>query len=484
MKIHLLGIGGTGMGALAGLLKEKGHEVTGSDLKLYPPMSDVLDDLEISVFEEYDPYRVEAVDPDLVIVGNVIRSDNPEVQKVLEENIRAMSFPQALREFFIRDRESLVVAGTHGKTTTTSLLAWVLEVAGKEPSYFIGGVPGNFSHGFCDSKGKHVVLEGDEYDTVFWEKEPKFIHYNPKQVIWTSSEFDHADIYDDLEDVENAFRKLLDRIDPAGNLIACSDYESVRRLISEKKRSFSIFTYGFDPTGQPDFLVEARGRAGFRILRRGSSGAANYEPVEDRYEKNSFPYPGAHHALNACAVWILSTKILGLKEEVIQEAFRSFKGVKRRQEVIFEDDSFILIDDFAHHPTAVGITLQGIKQKYPDRRLWAIWEPRSATSRRKVFQDAYEKAFESADRITIAKPFDQSRIKEEDRFSSEILVKRLSDQGKEAFLGDNAEKIKRSIEEQCRARDVIVIMSNGGFDGLSHRLKESFSVRTSNPELE
>lgn len=456
--VHMMGICGTAMASLAGLLKDRGFQVTGSDSNPYPPMSTQIESLGIQIMKGYKAENLHPR-PDFVIVGNVISANNEEAQELLKLGIPYTSLPKAMGEFIIENRESIVISGTHGKTTTTSMMAWVAETAGVKPGFLIGGIPKNFSQSFKNPQGNYFVIEGDEYDTAFFDKVPKFVHYRPKHVVLTSVEFDHADIYKDLQAVKDSFAKLMHLIPENGTLLACSEDANVMELrpLAKCKNSF---TYGFGT--EADFRAkilfqDAKG-LGFEVHHKGEIlGPYNMQIT------------GEYNVLNATAVVAMS-KILGFSENKIQIAMESFEGVKRRQEILGEPGGILVIEDFAHHPTAVRETVKGIQKKYPERKVFSIFEPRSATSRRRIFQKAYVEAFKGSHEVLLAKAFDQSKINEEDRFSSHELVRDLKNSGVTAEDFDSADQIVAALKARAHKGDVILIMSNGGFDGIYTKL--------------
>lgn len=456
--IHLMGICGTAMASLAGLLKDRGFKITGSDLNPYPPMSTQLEGLGIQIMKGYKAENLHPK-PDYVIVGNVISASNEEAQELAKLGIPFTSLPKAMGEFIIQDRESIVVSGTHGKTTTTSMMSWVAEEQGVKPGFLIGGIPKNFSQSFKNPEGNFFVIEGDEYDTAYFDKVPKFVHYRPKHVILTSVEFDHADIYKDLQAVKDSFAKLMHLIPENGTLIACADDENVMELRQLAKCKNS-FTYGF--SDKADFkakvLFQDGNGVGFEVHYRGE--------ILGPY---SMEITGDYNILNATAVVAMS-KNLGFSENRIQIALESFEGVKRRQEILGEPNGILVIEDFAHHPTAVRETVKGVQKKYPNRKVFSIFEPRSATSRRKVFQKAYVEAFKGSHEVLLAKAFDQSKIDEENRFSTHELVSDLKTSGVSAEDFDGADQIVSALKSRAKTGDVVLIMSNGGFDGIYGKL--------------
>ncbi len=464
-KVHIIGVCGTLMGAFAAFLKRKGVHVTGSDQNVYPPMSDVLRSAGVELL---NGYRVENLEvsggkPDLVIIGNVIRSDNPEARAAIDHGYVYSSLPEAMENLLLRKTRNLVVAGTHGKTTTSSLLAHTLAQSGADPSYFIGGVSQDLPFSFhlaSIDEDRYFVLEGDEYDTAFWDKVPKFNHYLPDDVILTSVEYDHADIYPDFSAVVRAFEGLIQRVRPRGRMIACFDYPVIQKLVSQA--NVPVISYGSSPETLARFTP---------TKIRYEEGLTHFTILDQKKEVDevSIQIPGLHNVLNALSAWI-ECKELGIPSKKIQSAFRSFRGVKRRQEIRGEVKGIIVLDDFAHHPTAVRETLRALRFKYPKRRIVAVFEPRSATSRRKVFQESYGEAFQEADLTYISSPFDQTRISKEDQFSSEMLVSDLLAAGKKAFLMPTVEEGVAQVARQSQAGDLIAVLSNGGFGGFITKL--------------
>ncbi|MBW2053901.1 MAG: UDP-N-acetylmuramate:L-alanyl-gamma-D-glutamyl-meso-diaminopimelate ligase [Deltaproteobacteria bacterium] len=455
--VHLIGICGTGMGALAGMLVEKGYTVFGSDTNVYPPMSDFLDRLGIQVMSGY---RAENLDykPDLVVVGNVVTRLNPEAADLAALGLNYLSFPQTLRMFFLEGKRPLVVTGTHGKTTVASLAAWLLESAGLDPGFMIGGILKNYERNYKLGSGDWFVVEGDEYDTAFFDKVPKFIHYAPEVGILTSIEFDHADIYPDLDAVKDTFRGFVTLVPVQGRLVACGDDPLVREMAEQA--TASIITYGLEEGNDWQAVnLKARGQGTWFDLIR---------PRNDPLPLFS-PLPGAHNVLNTLAA-AAALDWIGLKPERLKQGLSSFKGIRRRQEVRGVRAGVTIIDDFAHHPTAVKQTLAAIRLAYPSSRLMAVFEPRTNTSRRKVFQADYAKSFDGADEILIREPPDLKKIPENERFSSSQLVQDLQAQGLKAHYFPDTDSILENLNGRLRPGDVVLIMSNGGFDNIHERL--------------
>lgn len=449
--IHMLGICGTGMGSLALLLKEAGYSVTGSDENVYPPMSLQLEKAGIKVYQGYD--RQQTIDgqrPDIVIIGNVISRGNPEAEAVLAEGIKYMSMPQAVSELFLKDSHSIVVAGTHGKTTTANLCAWLLESAGCHPSFLIGGVGKNFGVSAKLGGKKYFVIEGDEYDTAFFDKGPKFLHYRPQSVILGPVEFDHADIYKDLAHVMSSFEKLVDIIPADGLLVACADSENVGKLLPKAK--CRVVTYGVKE-GADYYPMHV---------------TVNEQGTEFQVSSFKFQVPmfGNHNLQNTIGVLALLTE-LGVPQKKLASGLKKFQGVVRRQEIRGVANGITVIDDFAHHPTAISETIHAMRQKYPASRLFAIFEPRSNTSKRNIFQHEFAKALSKADIAIVANVFRADKVPEAERLDVESLVKEI---GKNAHHFAATNDIIEFIAKEAKKGDCILIMSNGGFDNIHERL--------------
>ena len=457
--VHLMGICGTGMGALAGMLQAHGFQVSGSDANVYPPMSDFLASLAIPVASGYRPENL-AAKPDLVVVGNVITAKNPEAGELGRLAISYLSLPQALGYYFIGNKTSLVVCGTHGKTTTSSMLASLLHAAGNSPSFMIGGLVQAFGRNYNVSDGEYFVAEGDEYDTAFFDKGPKFLHYRPKVAIITSIEFDHADIYADLEAVLRSFRKLVDIMPADGRLVVCLDDENVRQVVAAA--GCPVIGYG---TGEncrwrlADCSVGPRGTS-FKALCDGKL-----------FGDFTVPMPGRHNALNSLAV-IAVLDHLGIAPQAIRQGLAGFEGIRRRQEVRGVVRGITVIDDFAHHPTAVQETLDALRQAYAGSRLIAVFEPRTNSSRRRVFQERYVQVFGGADVVIVKEQEPLANVAPEERFSCRQLVDDLKDNGAEALYFADTSTIIEHLGQTTRQGDVIAVLSNGGFDNIHVRLLE------------
>ncbi len=457
--MHLIGICGTAMASLAGMLAERGFRVTGSDAAAYPPMSDFLHSLGIPVAQ---PFAAENLQPkpDLVVVGNAISRGNVELEHVLDQRIPFCSLPQLLHDEFLRGKEVLVVAGTHGKTTTTSMLCWIFEVAGLDPSFLIGGIAENFGRSFQLASGRYFILEGDEYDTAFFDKGPKFLHYFPDAVILTSVEFDHADIYKDLDSVETAFKRFVNLVPQRGRMVAFDRGESVERCIA---RAFCpVERYGTSDraTWQITDLRLEPGATTWCVLR-------NSVP----WAELSSPLAGEYNVWNATAAAALAAHY-GISAEVIARALKSFKSVKRRLEVKAEINGITIIDDFAHHPTAIAGTLNALRARYPGRRLWAILEPRSNTLRRNVFQEDLAKSLAVADEVVLANVFKSDAIPEGERLDITAVATQVGSLGRRARVIADVDGIVQISAPEMRSGDVVAILSNGGFGGIYEKLPQ------------
>jgi len=457
MKIHLIAACGVGMSALASLLREAGHEVTGSDEQAYPPASTMLEALGIRLSLGYDPARLDGVD--LVVCGNAVRRTNVEATAARERGVHMVSFPQALEELFLDARRPAVVAGTHGKTTSASMLAYVLERTGRAPGYLIGGAPRDLASAATLGRGEWFVIEGDEYDSAYFDKAPKFLHYHPELLVLTAVEFDHADIYRDLEHVKSAFRKLLDGLAPGVPVLACTDFPHVRDLIDDRTGALRRFGLADPAEWQVGDLVDD-GTTRFVVRERGR------KIVDVRLQ-----VPGAINARNALGV-LLAAREMGLGWEEAAAALAEFRGVRRRQEVVGEARDVTVIDDFAHHPTAVGETLRALRLRYPKRRLRAVFEPRSNTSRRRVFQQEYCDALALADESVLARVFvkESDPIPPEDRLDPDAIAAAVTARGTPCHTLEGVEAIRDYLVSTARSGDVMVIMSNGAFGGLPRLL--------------
>ena len=468
--IHLSGICGTAMASLAGLLQLQGHRVTGSDNAVYPPMSDLLRSLGIPVMQPYAEANLTPA-PDLVVIGNALSRGNPEVERVLDERIPFTSMAALLRDEFLKGRTSLVVAGTHGKTTTTSMLAWIYQTAAGEnsafaPSFLIGGVAENFGTSFQLRPTRNFIVEGDEYDTAFFDKGPKFLHYFPDGLILTSVEFDHADIYADLDAVKTAFKRLVNLIPRRGTIVAHDAGENVTDCIAHALCKVERYGFGEQAQWRIRNLRYENGLMRWEIHRAG----APWAELELRMA-------GEHNALNATAAAAMAAS-QGIGADAIRAALAGFKSVKRRLETRAQIAGITIIEDFAHHPTAIRETLRALRAVYPQSRLWAVLEPRSNTLRRKVLAGDLVESLRLADRVILADVYQQHRIPEAERLHPEEVVRALKLSGTPAELLADADTIVAAIAPQLAAGDVVALLSNGGFDGiyekLPARLRERF----------
>jgi UDP-N-acetylmuramate: L-alanyl-gamma-D-glutamyl-meso-diaminopimelate ligase len=462
--IHLIGICGTAMASLAGMLKQRGYRVTGADAAAYPPMSDFLAELGIPVAQPFDARNLEPR-PDLVVVGNAISRGNAELEHVLDQRIPFCSLPQLLHEEFLRGKEVLVVAGTHGKTTTTSMLAWIFHTAGMQPSFLIGGIAENFGSSFHVGQGKHFILEGDEYDTAFFDKGPKFLHYFPDAIILTSVEFDHADIYKDLEAVETAFKRLVNLIPRRGRIIAfdgmagdATESASLERCIS--KAFCKVERYGASTRADWQITnVKFEGdKTSWSVLHSGRA-----------WMDLEFPLAGEYNVWNATAAAALA-EAYGISKEEISAALKTFKSVKRRLEVKAHVNGITIIDDFAHHPTAIAGTLKALRSRYPGSRLWAILEPRSNTLRRRVLQADLALSLAMADEVVVAGVFRSEAVPLNERLELPELAAEIQQHGRRVRLLADADEIVQTVASEMRSGDVVAILSNGGFGGIYEKL--------------
>jgi UDP-N-acetylmuramate: L-alanyl-gamma-D-glutamyl-meso-diaminopimelate ligase len=463
--IHLIGICGTAMASLAGMLQQRGFDVSGSDAAAYPPMSDFLTGLGIPLAQ---PFAAENLQPhpDLVVVGNAISRGNVELEYVLDHKISFCSLPQLLHDEFLRGKEVLVVAGTHGKTTTTSMVAWIFEVAGLQPSFLIGGIAENFGSSFHLGAGNHFILEGDEYDTAFFDKGPKFMHYFPDAVILTSIEFDHADIYQDLAAVETAFKRLVNLVPQRGRIVGFDSGESLERCLA---RAFCpVERYGSKPTSswQVRNLRLEPTRTTWSVVREGKAWA-DFE----------FALAGEYNVWNATAAAALAASH-GITQQQIVAALKSFKSVKRRLEVRAVVGGVTIIDDFAHHPTAIAGTLTALRSRYPGARLWTILEPRSNTMRRKILQDDLAKSLALADEIVVAQIFKSEAIPESERLDLFALAAAIQKHRRRVRIVPTVDGIVQLVAPELRSGDVVAILSNGGFGGIYEKLPERLKLLT------
>jgi UDP-N-acetylmuramate: L-alanyl-gamma-D-glutamyl-meso-diaminopimelate ligase len=467
--IYLIGICGTGMGALAGLFRHAGCTVRGSDEAAYPPMSTHLADLGITVHEGYDAAHLRPP-PDLTIVGNACTPTHPEAAYAREQGLVQQSFPEALAHYFLPARRSIVVAGTHGKTTTTGLLVHVLQAADIDPGFLVGGIMQNTGKSYALGSSLPFVVEGDEYDSAYFDKQPKFMHYAPDRAIVTSMEFDHADIYADWDDYQRAFERFVGTLDAKDGLLAlCGDDPAVAALAEHTDAR--VRTYGLDPSNDvsaTDARAENNGQR-FTLTMGGL-------PLGDMF----LPMFGTHNLQNALSVCLLALSE-GCSPSEIADGLATFQGMRRRQEMRGTAGGVTVIDDFAHHPTAVRATLDAIRQRYPDQRITAVFEPRSNTSRRKAFEAPYSEAFDDADRVFISAPPIRHNDEADRMLDAETVVRTISERGTPATVHPDVDALLPVLLDELEAGDVALIMSNGGFDGIHKRLLNALET-TSTPE--
>ena len=489
MKVHLIGIGGTGMGAVAGLLAAAGHDVRGSDAAVYPPMSEQLKALGVPVMMPYAPENLDW-GPELVVVGNVHGKDHVEVRAAQERGIPLTSFPAILGERLIDAKHSIVVAGTHGKTTTTSLLAHILIEAGRDPSLFVGGVPVSLGHGWRLGAGEDFVIEGDEYDTAFFDKGPKFAHYRPRTAILTSIELDHVDIFPSFDAVRDTFKKLVALIPQDGLLVVSAESVDARALAkyaacqveqyyvidSEARSNDSGPIHAGANAGEP-FEIDTDGGLPAEVtwwarnLEVGKSGRVSFDVFHrgERVERFETLLVGRHNVGN-CVAAIAVAHSRGVPVQDIQRGVSSFAGVRRRQELRGVASGVTVLDDYAHHPTAVRETLKALRRRFPKRRLIAVYEPRSATSRRKTFQSEFAEAFAYADEVIVGRLFDPGKIPPEERFDPEKLALDLHRSGTKGSYVPEVGTIVKQLAESAAPGDVVCVLSSGSFDGLHDKL--------------
>ncbi|MBW2413140.1 MAG: UDP-N-acetylmuramate:L-alanyl-gamma-D-glutamyl-meso-diaminopimelate ligase [Deltaproteobacteria bacterium] len=456
--VHFVAACGTGMGSLACMLAEQGYRVTGSDAAAYPPMSDQLRAAGIVLEKGFAPEHALRDRPDLAVIGNAVRPDNPEAQAVIEAGVPYMNLPDALRHFFIHGKHSVVIAGTHGKTTCTSLVGQILAHAGLDPGVLVGGVTGNFDGSYRIGAGPHFVVEGDEYDSAFFDKTPKFLHYEARSVLFTSCEFDHADIYESFEAVKRSFEQLVADVPEDGCIVAATDVPAVAEIARGSRAP--VESYGFQEEAlwkASDVVVDAE-RTQFTVWRG-----------DERLARARVPLHGRHNVENVLGSIALCTS-LGVDPETACSALELFAGVKRRQELRGEVGGMAVIDDFAHHPTAVRETLASMRTRFPDRELWAVFEPRTNTSRRRHFEDDYVEALSGADRVVLAGVYRAEQIDEDERMRPDRVAAQLVERGVDAIYLPEIDDIIDRLVRHRSGRDVALIMSNGEFGGIWEHL--------------
>jgi UDP-N-acetylmuramate: L-alanyl-gamma-D-glutamyl-meso-diaminopimelate ligase len=464
-RVHLIGVAGTGMGSFAGMLQAAGYRVTGSDENVYPPMSTQLEKWGIEVMQGYRPENLEVARPDLVVVGNVVRMVNPEATAMREHGLPHVSFPQALGDLFITPRHGVVVVGTHGKTTASAMMGHLLFHAGRDPSFLVGGVTRDFDSAFRMGKGPHFVVEGDEYDTAYFDKGPKFLHYRPRTAIFTSCELDHADIYRDEAHYQGAFERFADLLPPDGYLAACAGYPSVLRIARRARCQVETYSVERPADWTARDLVLGPAGARFELVR----GGASLGPVR-------LTVGGAQNVENALGVAAAASR-LGLSFDEIARGLRAFRGVKRRQEVRGSAGGVTVVDDFAHHPTAVEKTLGAIRGTFPAARILACFEPRSNTSRRNLHQQAYVGCWPGASEVFILRPAPTDRVPEAERLDVDRLAREIAAAGVPARVDDTVDEMVAAVTRIARPGDVVLAMSNGAFGGIWEKLLRSLGSR-------
>jgi len=454
------------MAPLAGMLRERGFRVTGSDSGVYPPASTLLESLGIPFFHSFDAEHLREA-PGLVVIGNIIARGNPELEEVLDRKIPYRSMPEVLEEVFLPGRHSIVVSGTHGKTTTTAMLAWIFHTAGKRPDFLVGGVAENFGKSYGLGGGEEFILEGDEYETAFWDRGPKFFHYHPDDLIITSLEYDHADIYPDFETYQLAFRRLVNLVPRCGRVVIWGDAEdsgpALRR--AAEKAFCPVETYGFNGGNDwvaSDFAIDGETMR-FRVAHGGKS-----------FGEFMLAATGRHNVLNAMGALIVAQG-RGISAQDIGKALAAFRSVKRRMDVQGEIGGVLVVDDFAHHPTAVKATIEAARGRWPGRRLWAILEPRSNSMRRKVFQEALPKALALGDRVILGGVFRAQQLGE-NRLDPETVAETVRALGKDARVFPSSDAIAEHLAREAKPGDLVLIMSNGSFDGLCEKVLKKLSA--------
>ncbi len=464
--MHVLGIAGAAMAPVAGMLKERGFQVTGSDLNVYPPASTLLDSLGIRWNEGFREENLQPA-PDLAVVGNIVARGNPEIEYILDEKIPYCSMPQLLERYFIPGHTSIVVAGTHGKTTTTAMLAWIFHVAGRRPDFLVGGVVPNFkdrSYGL--GGGEEFIIEGDEYETAFFDRGPKFLHYHPDELILTSLEYDHADIFPDLAAIAVQFRRLVNLVPRRGRILIWGESPDLRETVAKGFCPVETFGLVSGCDWYAGDILWQDSATEFRVVFHGSE-----------VTRIRMPVAGRHNVLDALAAIALAYG-RGVECEAIEHALATFQGVRKRMEIKGEANGVLVVEDFAHHPTAIRLTLEAARTRWPGQKIWAAIEPRSNTMRRKIFQHVLPDALAIADAVLIGPVNRAQLLGEEERLSPEQIVDSLLERGRPAKAFKSADEIAEYLGENAISGDVVMVMSNGSFDSLSSKLVEKFKSLT------
>jgi UDP-N-acetylmuramate: L-alanyl-gamma-D-glutamyl-meso-diaminopimelate ligase len=465
--VHMIGIGGSAMSPLAGMLRERGYRVTGSDAGVYPPASTFLESLGIAYSTSFDPAHLTPA-PDLIVVGNAISRGNVEIEEMLDRKLPHHSLPEILEEEFLPGKHSIVVSGTHGKTTTTAMLAWIFEVAGKHPNFLVGGIAENFGKSYQLASGEDFILEGDEYDSAYWDKAAKFFHYQPDDLIITSLEFDHADIYTDFDAYQLAFRRLVNLVPRRGSVVIWGDSEAGEALHQVTAKAFCpVIRYGFEKGN--DWIATDVNSAGdgmtFALSLKGQ-----------HFGNFKLSTTGHHSVLNAMAALIVAHG-RGVDLPDLQKALETFRSVRRRMDVKGEVDGILVVDDFAHHPTAIRATIQAARLRWPKRAIWAVLEPRSNSMRRKTFQDTLPESLALAEHVILGSVHRAGQLNEELRLDPETVATTVRTLGRDANVLPGADAIADFLVAEAKPNDLLLIMSNGSFDGLCDKLLKKLSSK-------
>jgi UDP-N-acetylmuramate: L-alanyl-gamma-D-glutamyl-meso-diaminopimelate ligase len=465
--IHLIGIGGSAMSPLAGMLRERGYQVTGSDAGVYPPASTFLESLGISYATSFDPAHLTPA-PDLIVVGNAISRGNVEIEEMLDRKLPYSSLPEILEEEFLPEKHSIVVSGTHGKTTTTAMLAWIFEVAGRHPNFLVGGIAENFGKSYQLAGGEDFILEGDEYDSAYWDKAAKFFHYHPDDLIITSLEFDHADIYIDFDAYQLAFRRLVNLVPRRGSIVVWGDSEAGEALHTATAKAFCpVIRYGFEKGNQ--WIAS-------KVLPDGDGMTFSLSENGKPFGDFRLSATGHHNVLNAMAALIVAHG-RGIPVAAIKRALETFRSVRRRMDVKGEVDGILVVDDFAHHPTAIRATIEAARLRWPNRQLWAVLEPRSNSMRRKTFQDTLPESLAMADHVLLGGVHRAGQLNEELRLDPETVATTIHALGKDARVLPSADDIADLLVSESNPGDLLLIMSNGSFDGLCDKLLKKLAAK-------